>query len=90
MSTVTKKTQEKSIEARCRTLAKQRGWLYWKLNIPGFPGVPDRLILSPDGRARFVEFKAPGKVPTALQEAWHRKLRVMGFEVRVIDNVEDF
>lgn len=87
---VTRKTQEKSIEARCRTIAKQRGDLYWKLNIPGFPGVPDRLILSTGGRARFVEFKAPGKKPTPLQEAWHRKLRAMGFDVRVIDNVEDF
>ena len=38
----------------------------------------------------FVEFKRPGKKPTALQEAWHRKLRALGFKVEVIDNVSDF
>lgn len=85
-----KKTLEKSIETRCRSIAKTRGWLYWKLNVLGFPGLPDRLILIPGGRVVFVEFKAPGKKPTLLQEAWHRKLRATGFDVHVIDNVTDF
>ena len=38
----------------------------------------------------FIEFKAPGKKPTPLQAAWHDKLRALGFEVHVIDNVSDF
>lgn len=84
------KTQEKHIETACRTIAKARGWLYWKLTVMGWPGVPDRLILSTGGRVRFVEFKKPGKKPTPLQEAWHRRLRALGFEVHVIDNVSDF
>jgi transposase len=46
-------------------------------------------MLSP-GRATFIEFKAPGKKPTPLQAAWHSRLRALGFEVHVIDNVSDF
>jgi hypothetical protein len=85
-----RKTQEKHIEQRCRVIAKSRGWLFWKLTILGFPGVPDRVVLCPGGRIFFVEFKAPGKKPTPLQEAWHRKLRALGFMVYVIDAVADF
>jgi hypothetical protein len=81
---------EKHIESRCRKHAKARGVIFWKLVVPGYPGVPDRLLLSTDGHAMFVEFKAPGKKPTPLQTAWHDKLRGLGFAVHVIDNVSDF
>lgn len=81
---------EKHIENRCRLIAKAKGHLFWKLTVPGYPGVPDRLLLSTDGRAVFIEFKAPGKKPTPLQVAWHTKLRALGFEVYVIDNVSEF
>jgi hypothetical protein len=81
---------EKHIEARCRKIAKTRGHLFWKLVVPGYPGVPDRLMLSTEGRAVFIEFKAPGKKPTPLQAAWHSRLRGLGFEVHVIDTVSDF
>jgi len=81
---------EKHIEAKCRKIAKARGYVFWKLEVAGYPGVPDRLMLSPGGRAVFIEFKAPGKKPTPLQAAWHARLRALGFEVHVIDNVSDF
>ena len=80
---------EKHIEAKCRKFAKARGHVFWKLVVQGYPGVPDRLMLSP-GRVVFIEFKAPGKKPTPLQAAWHSRLRALGFEVHVIDNVLDF
>jgi hypothetical protein len=47
-------------------------------------------MLSAGGRVVFIEFKAPGKKPTPLQAAWHARLRALGFEVHVIDNVSDF
>jgi len=47
-------------------------------------------MLSTEGRAVFIEFKAPGKKPTPLQAAWHSRLRGLGFEVHVIDTVSDF
>lgn len=81
---------EKHIETRCRKIAKARGAIFWKLVVSGYPGVPDRLMLSHGGRIAFIEFKAPGKKPTPLQLAWHDKLRGLGFDVHVIDNVSDF
>lgn len=55
---------------------------------PGNDGVPDRIVLLPGGRIRFVELKAPGKKPTPLQAKIHEQLRALGFEVDVIDSVE--
>lgn len=81
---------EKHIENKCRQIAKARGHVFWKLEVAGYPGVPDRLLLSTGGCVLFIEFKAPGKKPTPLQAAWHAKLRALGFTVHVIDNVSDF
>ena len=50
--------------------------------------MPDRLVLLPGGRLGFVELKAPGKKPRALQETRHRLLRRLGFKVYVIDGIE--
>ena len=50
--------------------------------------MPDRLVLLPSGRMAFVELKAPGKKPRALQLARHRLLRRLGFQVYVIDGIE--
>jgi len=35
-----------------------------------------------------VEFKAPGKHPTKLQNHIHKKLKDVGFEVHVIDDID--
>ena len=58
-----------------------------KFTSPGFDGMPDRLVLLPGGRMGFVELKAPGKKPRALQLARHRLLRRLGFKVFVIDEI---
>lgn len=55
---------------------------------PGFDGMPDRLVLLPDGKIAFVEVKAQGKKPRSLQLARHRLLRKLGFQVYIIDNVD--
>ena len=38
-----------------------------KLVSPGFDGMPDRMVLLPNGRIGFVEVKAPGEKPRPLQ-----------------------
>jgi hypothetical protein len=53
---------------------------------PGFDGMPDRLVLLPMGRIAFVEVKAPGCKPRPLQEARHRMLTRLGFQVYVLDD----
>ena len=47
------------------------------------------MCLHDFGTIIFIEFKRPGEKATAAQKKEHRKLRARGFEVYVIDNVED-
>ena len=65
---------------------KRVGGLALKFVSPGFVGVPDRLVLIPDGKVGFVEVKAPGEKPRELQLARHKLLRRLGFKVFVLDN----
>ena len=78
--------REKIIEQKFRTAVKAVGGVAVKFVSPGMDGVPDRLALLPGGRMAFVEVKAPGKKPRPLQEARHRLLRRLGFQVYVLDD----
>ena len=77
--------REKEIEQQFARSVKKRGGIALKFVSPGFDGMPDRLVLFPEGRAGFVEVKAPGKRPRPLQISRHRLLRKMGFQVYVLD-----
>ena len=79
---------EKQIENKLTAAVKKAGGIAPKFVSPGFAGMPDRLILLPDGHIAFAELKAPGKRPRPLQEARHRLLRSLGFRVYVIDSIE--
>ena len=78
--------REKGIEQKFTLMVKQTGGLALKFVSAGMNGMPDRLVLLPDGHMVFVEVKAPGKVPRPLQEARHRMLRKLGFKVYVLDD----
>lgn len=67
---------------------KKAGGIAPKFVSPSFAGMPDRLILLPDGKFAFAELKAPGESPRPLQKARHRLLRSLGFRVYVIDSIE--
>jgi hypothetical protein len=51
-------------------------------------GYPDREFLLPEGRPFFIEFKAPGRKPTKRQLLVHERLRYLGYDVEVHDNVD--
>jgi hypothetical protein len=78
---------EKQIENKLTMAVKKNGGIALKLVCPSFAGMPDRLILLPDGHVGFVELKAPGKKPRPLQLARHRLLRELGFKVYVVDDI---
>ncbi len=80
--------REKQIENQLVSQVKKIGGIAPKFVSPGFAGMPDRLVLIPDGHIAFVELKAPGKKPHPLQLARHRLLRLLGFRVYVIDGAE--
>ena len=80
--------REKEIEKKLRLAVRQAGGICPKLVSPGFAGMPDRMVLLPNGRIGFVEVKAPGEKPRPLQTSRHRLLRSLGFKVYVIDKPE--
>lgn len=79
---------EKSIESKLVKTVKERGGICPKFVSPGFAGMPDHLVLLPFGRIAFVEVKAPGKKPRALQIKRHRTLCSLGFSVYTLDAME--
>ena len=80
--------RESYLERQLVQTVGNMGGLALKFVSPGMAGVPDRLVLLPDGKMAFVEMKAPGKKPTSLQRMRHGQLRDLGFRVYVIDSME--
>ena len=80
--------QEKTIERKLTLMVKKQGGICPKFVSPGFDGMPDRIVLLPGGNMAFVEVKAPGKKPRALQPSRHTLLQKLGFRVFVLDAEE--
>lgn len=78
--------REIEIEKELTLEVKKRGGLAVKFVSPGFDGMPDRIVLMPEGNMAFVEVKAPGKRPHPLQMARHKLLRDLGFLVFILDD----
>jgi hypothetical protein len=79
---------EKTIEQALCKRVKELGGSCDKYSSPSRRAVPDRIVMLPDNTLIFVECKAPGKVPTIAQKNDHDRRRAMGFDVRVIDSME--
>lgn len=78
--------REKTIEQKLVSAVRSKGGIAPKFVSPGFDGMPDRLVLLPDGKCGFVETKAPGRKPRPLQTARIKLLRQLGFSVFVLDD----
>ena len=80
---------EKEIE---KQLVKQvedlDGWCL-KLTSPSMIGIPDRLLLLPEGRVAFVEVKRPGQKPRSIQVRRIKQLQELGFKVYVLDDEKE-
>lgn len=81
--------REKEVEAALVKAAKKRNGLALKFVSPGLSGVPDRIILLPDGKCGFIELKAPGKKMRLLQEKRKRPLEALVFWVFCVDSKEE-
>ena len=80
--------REKTIEQKLTATVKKHGGICPKFTSPGFDGMPDRIVLMPNGKMAFVEVKAPGEKPRPLQRARHGMLKRLGFKVYVLDGAE--
>ena len=80
--------RESTIEKAVCAYAKLKGCLIIKLAGQNQRGQPDRLFVRA-GRCLFVEFKAPGKHPTALQIKWLLDLTAQGMNAMWCDSIPD-
>ena len=80
--------RESKIEKALKTEVEKRKGLCIKLVPLFFAGIPDRLVLLPNGIMFFCELKTEGKQPRAIQRIVHERLRALGFNVEVADSVQ--
>lgn len=80
--------REKQVEQALVKAVKAKGGICPKFTSPGLAGVPDRLVLIPNGKLGFVEVKSPGKKPRALQLYRMKQLTDLGFQCFVLDAIE--
>ncbi len=77
---------EKTLERKLKKRVEALGCLCLKFESPGYSGVPDRIILLPEGEVWFVEMKAPGKKERHRQEYVQKQFRNRG--IRVFSSVD--
>ena len=82
------KDSEKYLERKLVEAVEGIGGMCIKIHNPYYRGLPDRLVVLPDGGTCWVELKSKGKKPTKLQELAHAELRKRDQEVFVIDSAE--
>jgi len=80
--------KESLIEAAFRAYCLSKG--LWCIKLwPFMVGLPDRLVVGPNRLIFFLELKAPGQQPNALQLRRLDQLREWGFTATWADNLED-
>ena len=80
--------REKFIEQRLVIETKKKEGLALKFTTHSMDGMPDRIVLLPNGKCAFVEVKQKGMKPRPLQLARHEKLRHLGYKVYVLDDIK--
>ncbi|WP_436802022.1 VRR-NUC domain-containing protein [Streptococcus dysgalactiae] len=79
---------EKTIEKELRQTVIEHGGLCLKFVSPSMAGVPDRLVLMPNGKLGFVEVKQKGQQPRSLQQMRIKQLSKLGYPCFVLDEIE--
>jgi|APSaa5957512622_1039677.scaffolds.fasta_scaffold261528_1 hypothetical protein len=74
--------RESEVERYLGVEVKKRGGVSWKW--AGTMGVPDRIVLLPQGKILFVEVKTKGGRLSKVQQLIHRKMGTLGIEVEVV------
>jgi len=85
--------REAQIEKRLCDMAKAKGAMCIKFTSPGLPGVPDRIVITADGRTIYVELKTEYGKLAGIQQWVIQEMRKRGVDVRVLrgmDEVKEF
>ena len=84
------KMLEKELERKCAKVAKSAGAIFWKFQSPGTNGVPDRIMILPNGKVIFIEFKVGKNKLSKLQAAIIEKIRKNHGSVWLIRDADVF
>ena len=79
---------ESQLERKLFERVKKMGGMCLKFVSPGRAGVPDRIILMPEGKIYFVEMKSPRGEINPIQEYVFEKFSRLGFKVHIINSDE--
>lgn len=80
---------ESAIERRLVDGVKKLGGMCMKFVSPGNPGVPDRIILTADGRVIFVELKADWGRLAKIQRYRIGQMKDRHADVRVVKGIDE-
>lgn len=81
--------KEAEIEKRMVKEIEGMGGLCWKFTSPGTIGVPDRIVVLPDGSVIFVELKAEFGRGANIQRYRISQLKKCGVDARKIQGLEE-
>jgi len=84
---------EKKIEKKLKEEVEKIGGLCVKLVSQNQNGIPDRLVILPDGRVYFIELKKTNGVLSKVQKYQQTRLRKLNQKVKTIwtlEEVEEF
>ena len=79
--------RESVIEKKVSDYANLLGWISYKFTSPQNRGVPDHIYFK-EGHTILIEFKAPGKLPTKLQQKHISRLQDQLIPVYVVDDID--
>lgn len=83
------KMLEKEVEKFLLREVKKIGGVSFKFISPGNAGVPDRIVMLPNGKVVFVELKTDKGKLTKLQEVQIKKISNLGADARVLRGIEE-
>ena len=69
-------------------MVRERGGLCYKFVSPANPGVPDRLVITPDGRVVFVELKTEVGRLAKIQHWQIEEMKARGADVRIVKGID--
>lgn len=80
--------QEANVEKYLIRYVKDKGGLCLKFISASMRGLPDRIVILPQGKIFFVELKAKGKKPRPEQTRVHTLFSSLGVKVYTADSKE--
>ena len=79
---------ERDIERQLCRIVKERGGLTYKFVSPNSPGVPDRIVITPDGAVFFVELKTLKGKLSPIQRWQISEMKKRKTNVRIVKGIE--